>query len=517
VTIADAGWDGEALARVLTRLGRAFASGFELPTVLDTFLDAMAELVRPSRMALLLETSDGAFVVAAQRGLPRALVEAARLPGSRGLVRWLKAHGRPAPLPDAEDDVARQLELLHAIVAVPLLAHGDLVGLLALGEPIARNGYGARQLETLFDLATHIATAVRDIALHHELARTNEFTERILAHMSSGVVTIGPDHRIGMLNQRAAEILGLDARQSVGEDLRLLPSPLGDMLFEALSTGHATRRTELQLALGSRWLEVSTYAILGNEPEALGAVLVFDDITARKELAAQQQRVAQVELLARVVSRIADEIKNPLVSINTFVELLDERVDDGEFRKDFCTIVRRDARRVVEVLEKLAGLVGQGELNSGIVDVQTVVDDLVAGVRAGDEYGDRQPVIEVTHENGRPRVRADIGQLRRALSYLIGYLVLRSHEEPAKVNVTVGRVADDDRRDTVRVLVASRTASVTAETLEHLFDPVRMVQESLADVGPAVSQRIVEALGGRLRVRQTRADLSFLMTLPAVS
>lgn len=63
--------------------------------------------------------------------------------------------------------------------------------------------------------------------------------------------------------------------------------------------------------------------------------------------------------------------------------------------------------------------------------------------------------------------------------------------------------------------MASRTASVTADRLQRLFDPVHMVQESLIDVGPAVSQRLIEALGGRLRMRQTRHELSFSVTLPA--
>jgi hypothetical protein len=41
-----------------------------------------------------------------------------------------------------------------------------------------------------------------------------------------------------------------------------------------------------------------------------------------------------------------------------------------------------------------------------------------------------------------------------------------------------------------------------------------MVQESLIDVGPAVSQRLVEALGGRLNVRPGRHELAFLISLP---
>jgi nitrogen-specific signal transduction histidine kinase len=66
----------------------------------------------------------------------------------------------------------------------------------------------------------------------------------------------------------------------------------------------------------------------------------------------------------------------------------------------------------------------------------------------------------------------------------------------------------------VRILIGSRTAAVPADKLERLFDPVHNVQESLIDVGPAVGQRLVEALGGRLDVRPGRHELAFLVSLP---
>jgi PAS domain S-box-containing protein len=515
-TVPDPAWDVDALSRTLKELTRSFAAGFDRPRVLATFLDAIGELVRPSRIALLLEDPDGGgFTVAAHRGLPLPLASAVRLSGAGNLTRWLRRHGRPARLGDADVDVARELTLLHSVVAVPLLAHGELVGLLALGHPVVRPGYGARELETLFDLATHLATMLRDIALHHELTRAKEFNERILAHMASGVVTIGRDHRIGTLNRRAEEILGLDAAGTVGQDLRHLPSPLGDMLYETLATGRALARAEIELALGRRWLEVATYPIRGDEAAPLGAVLVFEDVTAQKELAAQRRQTEQLELLTSVVARIADEIKNPLVSINTFVELLEERLDEPDFRKDFTGVVRRDARRLVQVFEKLAGLVSGAELHSSVVEVQSVVDDVVASLQTGDETGERQPLIDVTGEPSSPRARVDVAQFRRALAYLVGYLVHNSPGDPAKVSISVARTTESDGQDTARVMVASRTANVPADALHHLFDPVRMVlQENLIHVGPAVSQRIVEALGGRLRLRQSRAEIAFLVTLP---
>ena len=111
-------------------------------------------------------------------------------------------------------------------------------------------------------------------------------------------------------------------------------------------------------------------------------------------------------------------------------------------------------------------------------------------------------------------VKADGHQLRKALSYLVWYLSHNSPgEQPPQVSITIDR-QDDENGAAARLMVGSRTANVRPERLQRLFDPVQMVQESLIDVGPAVSQRLIEALGGRLRMRQTRHELSFFVTLP---
>ncbi|HEY3064939.1 MAG TPA: GAF domain-containing protein [Methylomirabilota bacterium] len=508
---------GEAAtpARVLKEFTRAFAAGFDLPRVLEMFLDGIGEFVRPTRSALLLpDAGRTAYRIHAHRGVAPQIVGSVRLAADEGLPRWLAAQGRPARLQDlADPDVVRELQLVQGVLAVPLLAHGELVAILSLGQPVFGTGYARRETETLFDLATHLATAIRDITLHHELQRAKEFNERILAHMASGVITIGRDQKIGIMNRRAEEILEIAADTVVKQDLRALPSPLGDMLYATLVTGRSTPRAEVQLALRNLALEISTYPVHGAESEPLGAVLVFEDLTAQKELAAQKRQSEQFQLLARVVARIADEIKNPLVSINTFMELIEERYDDPDFRKHFSSVVGRDVRRLVEVFEKLAGLVSEGELNLAAVDARTVVEDVVAAVELADDALGKRVQLEVERGPSPQMVRTDAPHLRKALSYLVWYLGHNSQGDQAKVAISITRA--DDADSAVRISVASRTATVPPEKLDRLFDPVHMVQESLIDVGPAVSQRLVEAIGGRLRVRQGRHDLAFQVTLPA--
>lgn len=515
----DTPWDGTAMARVLRGFTGVLAAGFDIPRAMGLFLESIGELVRPTRLALLRPDAMGReFRIVAERGLAPQLVQGIRLSSDDGLIRWLAVQGRPAAAAEIGDpEILRELKLLQAVVAVPLLAHGELVAVLALGQPVFGATYGRREMQTLFDLAAHLATVLRDITLHHQLAREKEFTERILWHMSSGVVTIGRDQKVGTLNRRAEEILDLSATAVVGQDLRALPSPLGDMLYDTLASGRTLARTEIQLALRRLSLEVSTYAVRDEDGQPQGAVLVFEDLTAQKELAAQRREADQFQLLTRVVARIADEIKNPLVSINTFIELIGERYDDPDFRRHFSAVVRRDVRRLVEVFEKLVGLVTEGELSFLIVDAREVLGQLVDGIDLAEEGAGRRLQIEVVSEAAPQPVKVDVLQLRKALTYLIRYLAHNTPGEQAKVALSVGPHEDEHGGTDVRILVASRTASVAAERLQRLFDPVQMVQESLIDVGPAVSQRLIEALGGRLRTRQTRHELSFLVTLPAVS
>jgi signal transduction histidine kinase len=286
------------------------------------------------------------------------------------------------------------------------------------------------------------------------------------------------------------------------------------MLYETLTSGRRLAPIELQLPVNRRWFEVSTHPVHGDAGQPVGAVLVFRDLTEQKAQALVRQRAEQREVLTRVLARIADEIKNPLVSISTFVELLDERYEDPDFRRDFSAVVRRDAGRLVHVLDKLRGLVEGAELNCIIVDVRRLMEEFIRTLSSGAESSDRPVTVEFVPDAVPHLVKVDTGQLQRAVGHLVAYLAHASPEDPARVTISAGRGAEPGGPDAIRVLITSRTARVPADRLLQVLDPVQMMQEGLVAVGPSVSQRIVESLGGQLRLREGRHELGFLLTLP---
>jgi len=528
----------DGLSPVVREFAKALSAGPDLPRLLDLFLDAVSELSQPSKSAILVPDPTGRHHrVAAQRGLPPHVVESVTLPADSGLALWLAAEGRLIQIEEAQAratdatarEIARELALLHGVVAFPLLSHGELVAILTLGQRITGGAYSRRETEMLFTLATHVASAIRDIRVHHLLQYQKEFSERILAHMSNGVITIGSDERVVIMNRRAEEILGLSARDILHRDLRVLPSPLGDMLFESLSRSRSVNREEVQLALRNLPLEVSTYPVLGDGTAPIGAVLVFEDLTVQRQVARERREAEQLQLLTRVVARIADEIKNPLVSIRTFMELLEERYDDAAFRHHFASVVGRDVRRLVQMFEKLAALVTEGDYKLEAVNVRVAVEECLTELGAQavpgsledayllsfmDESTQKHVAATFSAEDGSFLVRADRAMLTRALAYLVWYLLRKTPGQEAKLSLSISRVEKENR---VRITVASRTADVRADELRRIFDPVQVVQENLIDVGPCVSQRIFEGLGGRLEAKQGRAEVSFSAVLPGIA
>jgi PAS domain S-box-containing protein len=522
-----------SLGTVLKEMGNLLAAHFDLERVVDFFLDAITELVRPGRAALLLPDEERRYRVRVQRGLDPALTDHVRLTAGDGLPAWFRQHARPASRQELGRDpecmdAARELAVLGGEVAVPLWVQGKLVGILILGPRVTGLPYAGEDLERLFTLASQVAVAVEDISLFNTVRAQASFIEQVLAHLQSGAITIDAATRITLFNRRAEEILGVPRGEVLGRDLRALPSPLGDLLYDTFRNGRELRLQEVTLPRRPTFtLEVSTSRILGPTGTPAGAVMILEDPAPRHLLHRERQTTQALDLLNRVLLRLTDEIKNPLVSIYTFLELLPQRYDDPEFRDRFFAVVGRDTKHLISLVDKLIVLAGEREYKLDFCDARDLVNDALADLalrferpRGSQEAAiflldvpdrtDRLTAVLYTPETDL-LVKADRDQLGKALGYLVRFLIARV-ETDGRVAIHV--LPDPDDARTVRVSLLGKPATLTPADRERLFSPLAIASERLLDVGPSVSQKIVEAHGGTLSMGGTEGEIRFLLTLP---
>src|SRR5881397_1100858 len=88
----------------------------------------------------------------------------------------------------------------------------------------------------------------------------------------------------------------------------------------------------------------------------VGAVSVFSDLTPFKQLETERRKAEKLAYVETLASGLAHEIKNPLVAIKTFAQLLPRRRSDEQFVDNFSRITTREVARIEELLARLRTL-----------------------------------------------------------------------------------------------------------------------------------------------------------------
>src|SRR2546426_170069 len=142
------------------------------------------------------------------------------------------------------------------------------------------------------------------------------------------------------------------------------PKRSGDPFYphdlDLLMTLANQARTEPEIALQAgpttRPVICTTSPLRDPGGAILGAVAVFSDLTPLKELEAERQRVERLAYFEVLGSSIAHEIKNPVVAIKTFTQLIPRRLHDHAFLENFSRVVSREIERMERLVERFRRL-----------------------------------------------------------------------------------------------------------------------------------------------------------------
>ena len=223
------------------------------------------------------------------------------------------------PLPDA---LVKSVTFhdLDCSAFVPLNYEGSLIGFMALGARRSGDPYTGDDLDFLGTVAGQSALALENarlfINLRHTLDQTQEMKglmDDIFASIATGVITTDVEHKITLFNRAAEQILDVPIKDVLGKSLSVaLPiwTDLDTAAAEAIDQGFATLSREVNRNMpprGDRYLRLSSSPLRDAYLATKGATIVFEDLTERHNLEAEQERIRQT--FGRVVAaRVRDRL-----------------------------------------------------------------------------------------------------------------------------------------------------------------------------------------------------------------
>jgi hypothetical protein len=200
--------------KVIVNFARMLSASFNMQKLLDHFIDSVMEIVRVSKMSVMLKDKEG-FYVKTNYGLDPYIADNLRLSRESTIATWLARTGRilnkPVSVVDSLSmDIKKEMEALQCSVSIPMVNKGKLIGIFNMNSKIAEEPFYQEELEVIYVLCNYLAAAVKDIDLYHQMWYQKEFTKNIISSMNSGMIAIDKDEKISIFNQQAADVLNLD-------------------------------------------------------------------------------------------------------------------------------------------------------------------------------------------------------------------------------------------------------------------------------------------------------------------
>jgi signal transduction histidine kinase len=534
----------------LKDLSRILSQHLDENELLSEFLRLVQELLGVGKVAIFtrplqselfadqLTASGTQFTAARSAGIAQHVVEHLRLSVDSGiggcLAREAKILRRAQTLDslalDYDPEIAREFELLGTEVAVPMFDDGQLLAVLTFSGRITGEPLTSEELELVHHLMTQLAQAVRNLHLRDRIASQERFLSEVLAHVQSGVVAVGQDSRILSINRRARALLDLGDEAIVGQDSSRLPSRVGDVIFEVLQTGQEICDREVTLPRSNRPLSISAArfaASLAGMQAAAGnlvTVALIEDLTQAKLQQARERELADKEFFTRLAARLSHELKNSLVSIKIFAQLLPERYNETEFREQFSGVVINEVNRVdvlvnnltffshplglvheevvlIDVIENCLGNVGQEFARKKLAQVVAV------GEKAP-EPASGVPVVMVKKTFGHKltRLEGDKIRLMQAFEHVLRN-ALQAMPTGGRLMISTSDAQPTDFPDgklpvggAVRIEWQDTGEGIALENLKRVVEPFVTTRNVGVGLGLTIVKKIIERHCGRLEI-----------------
>ena len=236
---------------------------------------------------------------------------------------------------------------------------------------------------------------------------------------------------------------------------------------------------------------------------------LYEDISRAR---VQMQRADRLASLGTLTAGLAHEIRNPLVAIKTFTQLLPERLDDEEFRNHFLNVTAGEVDRISSLVNELLEFARPSQPNLNREDLNQVVERMLLLIATASHKKNLQIVKE--YQPSLPPVLFDKEQIKQVL---FNVLLNAIDAAPENSTITVGTrlLEKNGYQDQVQIMVRDNGKGIPKEDVDKIFTPFYTTKRQGSGLGLAISHQIIEEHHGTIEVEsEENQGATFYINLP---
>lgn len=348
-------------------------------------------------------------------------------------------------------------------------------------------------------------------ALAQTLRETKTLNDLIIENAADGVIAIDRQGDVTTMNPAAEMITGYTLNELVGQPYATLfsdphfASPVLDTL--AHGTEHLAQEVSFPARDRTIELSVTTSRIHNPNGELIGALVIFSDLTARKET---QRRLAQTERLAtlgELMAGVAHEVRNPLTAIRGYVQIIRQQTS-LPVHQEYLSVVLKEIDSINRVIQQLLDFSRPRQSQWQQVLLNSLIEETLILVQTSGVQA--RIAFNVEQDKELPAIVADRELLKQVI-----------------LNILINAVQAISTCGEIRIRTLSYSATQQAVIIEDngcgidialqkkIFDPFFTTKASGTGLGLALSQRIINAHQGDIHVASMPGcGATFTLILP---
>lgn len=340
---------------------------------------------------------------------------------------------------------------------------------------------------------------------YQQLNFNNILRRQIIENSTNGLVLVDRNYKVQLMNSRAARLANVKADE---KELQLTTMHCFREFLQKLGQDIFGKRQEFeQLTFSIETDDLRKQIYRGNvnqiiqNDQVISALFSLEDVTMEIEATKKTFESEKNAILNRIVAGIAHEIKNPLMSIRIYASLIDQKMDDPEFRASFAEFVPRESERINQLVESLVNYAKPIQGQQVITDLFELVRECayLSGVARK-----TKGISFCVEAEGHCFIRAVPVQIKQVLINII----INSIESLEK-KLSMGPQAEEPLQLKIRTFVDGREGYVeildegvgmSNEVREHCMELFYTTKEKGSGLGLALSAQYLKENEGVMKI-----------------
>ncbi|MBL8149502.1 MAG: GHKL domain-containing protein [Blastocatellia bacterium] len=350
------------------------------------------------------------------------------------------------------------------------------------------------------------------------IAFVEQFNERIVASIPSGLVAITPLGYVLLANRRAREIA---AKVEVVKPLQLRYEEFFDsvprlceLIEDCLRNGRKVELEEVEKKNGKTLaITVSPLSWSRRETDSHGALCLISDLTEVVELRQRVHFQEHLASLGEMAAGIAHEFKNSLAIISGYSQLL-QSVSKESVAQTSAKALVDETNNLSQVVTDFLNFARPQNLQLSPLNLQELLQDCSDAV----VLKSKSSSVEISIVGDFGDVLGDYTLLRRAFLNLLENAIEAITDSVAVRKVTITGFVELSADKKAVIEVSDTGVGIPTADLNCIFVPFFTTKSRGYGIGLALVQKIFLAHQGSVKVKSREGEgTTFTCTLPMIN